>query len=142
MRALPRFLKPGGRLCYNFYERDLWPYLQGVKYALRCITRHLPIKATLALSAALVKALFPLTRALSRIRYLRILNVAIPIASVHDPQLTRDQQFAWSFLDTFDWYGPRYEIRQNHRRVQALLKELGLRDVTGSPGLARGRKPA
>lgn len=141
METLPTLLKPGGKLVYNFYERDIWPKLQIIKYALRLITPHLPIKATLALSEALVAIFFPVTSFLSQFRYIRIINHFLPICSVHLPELSREQQRTLTLLDTFDWYGPRYEIRQKHTDVMALLTRLGLQDVDGAPGLAWATKP-
>jgi len=141
MRALPRYLKPGGRLVYNFYEAGWRARAQVVKYGLRLITPHLPASATLALSRALVAMFFPLSAWLSKIRYVRQINHFLPICAVHDPALTREQQRAWTLLDTFDWYSPRYEKRQDHRAVVALLKDLGLDDVSGESGLAWARKP-
>jgi 2-polyprenyl-3-methyl-5-hydroxy-6-metoxy-1,4-benzoquinol methylase len=141
METLPAFLKPGGRLVYNFYERDFWPKLQVVKYALRLITPHLPIKATLKLSEGLVALFFPLARFLSRIRYVRIINHFLPICAVTTPELTAEQQRTMTLLDTFDWYSPRYEIRQKHEDVAALLESLGLADVDSAVGLAWAKKP-
>ncbi len=141
MAALPPFLEPGGRLVYNFYERGLSPRLQVVKYALRLITPHLPRRITLGLSRALVGIFFPMTRLLSRIRYIRFANHFVPIAATHHAELTREQQYRWTLLDTFDWYGPRHELRQDHRKVMALLEDAGLVDIAGAPGLAWARRP-
>lgn len=141
MASLPAFLKPAGRLAYNFYEEGIWRRLQVIKYGLRLFTPHLSVPATLALSRFLVGLFFPLTRFLSGIRKIRIINHFIPIAAVHDPALSRDQQYAWTLLDTFDWYGARYEKRQDHRRVMEILRETGLEQVDGRAGLAWGRKP-
>jgi SAM-dependent methyltransferase len=142
MRTLADFIKPGGRLAYNFYEADFWPKLQPVKYALRLITPHLPTSATLALSRALVRLFFPLSLWLSRIPKVRIINHFLPVCSSHDPQLTREQQFAWTYLDTFDWYGPRYEKRQKHRDVATLLSSLGLEVTSARPGIVNARRPS
>ncbi|MBR9973411.1 methyltransferase domain-containing protein [Magnetospirillum sulfuroxidans] len=141
MRALPAQLKPGGRLAYNFYEADFWPKLQLAKYALRLITPRLPTPWTLGLCKAMVAALFPLSRALAGIRKIRIINHFLPICASHAPSLSRDQQYAWTLLDTFDWYGPRHEIRQDHRVVAALLASCGLQNVHTSAGLATAEKP-
>jgi 2-polyprenyl-3-methyl-5-hydroxy-6-metoxy-1,4-benzoquinol methylase/uncharacterized protein YbaR (Trm112 family) len=136
MEALPALLKEGGRLCYNFYERDWRTKLQPLKYGLRCLTRYLPNGVNYALSLALTALFFPLSLALSRIRFVRIVNIALPICASHDPALTLRQQFIWTLLDTFDWYSPRYETRQDHRRVADLLRGLGLDQVDSAPGLA------
>jgi hypothetical protein len=89
----------------------------------------------------MVRLFFPVTAALARIPKIRILNHFMPICATHFPELTRAQQYAWTVLDTFDWYAPRYELRQDHRKVERLLRESGLADVDSEPGLARGRMP-
>ena len=140
MTALPAVAKAGGRVMYNFYEEGLWRRLQVIKYGLRLITPHLPIGISLGLSKFLVTILYGITKTLSKIPKIRILNHFIPIAAVHDQALTPEQQYAWTLLDTFDWYGARYEKRQHHEQVKSLLEGLGLRDVSSSPGIARGVK--
>lgn len=141
IRTLPAFLRPGGRLAYNFYEADFWPWLQGIKYALRLVTPRLPVRFVYALSRLLVAVLFPVTALFARLPVLRTANVMIPIAAVHDRALTREQQYAWTLLDTFDWYAPRYEKRQDHRRVEALLRDVGLADIAARPGVVTARAP-
>ena len=140
MRTLPIYLKPGGRLAYNFYEEGLWRRLQLIKYGLRLVTPFLSIDATLKLSQTLVSIFFPITRLLSSIPKIRLLNHFIPIAAVHDPQLTKEQQRAWSLLDTFDWYGARFEKRQKHDVVAKILEAAGLNDVSSKAGLAWAKK--
>lgn len=141
MGGLPTFLKPGGRLALNFYEADFWPWLQGIKYALRLVTPHLPTGATLALSRALVRVFFPLTAAFARLPVFRTLSVMIPICPVHDAVLTPEQRYAWTVLDTFDWYSPRYEKRQDHKKVIQMLKDAGLVQVAGHAGAVTARAP-
>ncbi len=139
--AIVPHLKRGGRLAVNFYERNLWPLLQPIKYAMRLVTPRLDPPTLLTLCRGLVAVFFPLSRALSGIRKVRLLNVMLPICAVHDPALTRDQQYTWTLLDTFDWYGPKHELRQSHRRLGALLGELGMRDVRARPGVVQASKP-
>ena len=141
MRAMPRVLKPGGRLVYNFYEKGWRSRTQVLKHLLRAITPHLPIGWTLGLAKALVAVFFPMARILGGIPIVRQINHFLPICAVVDPALNGDQQRTWTLLDTFDWYGPRYEKRQDHRRVRALLADLRLASVDAAPGLAWARKP-
>lgn len=138
--TLPAFLKPGGSLALNFYEKDWRSRVQLVKYALRAVTRTLSLRRNLAISQALVTVFFPVTAFLSRIRVVRQINHFLPIAAYHPRTLTREQQRTWTLLDTFDWYGPKYEIRQKHRDVAALLKNAGLTGVESRPGLVWARK--
>lgn len=140
VRSLPAFVKPGGRLALNFYEADFWPYLQWIKYALRLVTPHLPNALTLALSKTLVTLFFPVTALFARLPVLRTLNVAIPICAVHNPELTPEQRRAWTLLDTFDWYSPRFEKRQKHRRLAQLVAEAGLSQVSSRPGVVTARQ--
>lgn len=141
IRRLPHHLKPGGRLAYNFYESDWRTRLQPIKYALRLVTRHLSNTVNERLSLALVTVFFPLTWLLSHIRFVRFINTMMPICAVHNRELTLAQQFRWTLLDTFDWYSPRYELRQSHRQVAALLREAGLAEIDSQPGLAWAVKP-
>ena len=139
MRTLPQFLKPGAPLAYDFYEKTGWDELGVVKYRLRRFTPDLTTEQNLRLAHALTAAFFPLGAALSRLPYLRALTGVLPIAVVHDKRLSLKQEYLWSLLDTFDWYGPRYEIRQDHRKVARLLEELGLVEVKGRWGVATAR---
>lgn len=140
MSALPRFLKHGAPLAYNFYEWHWLRRLEVIKYGLRRTTPDWPQPVLLGLCRVLVALLFPLTLLLSKIPKLRFFVRFIPIAAVHNPQLTLRQQYDWTLLDTFDWYGPRYEQCQNHTRVARLLDGLGLAEVDSRPGLAWARK--
>ncbi len=141
MTALPAFLKPGGSLAYNFYEIDWRTRFQPLKYALRRMTPNLSHRINEVLALALVTMFFPFSWLLSHIRYVRFINIIMPICAVHDAQLTLAQQFRWTLLDTFDWYTPRYEIRQRHADVAALLRRAGLEKVESRPGLAWAFKP-
>jgi 2-polyprenyl-3-methyl-5-hydroxy-6-metoxy-1,4-benzoquinol methylase len=137
---LPDHLKPGGRLAYNWYEVTWFTKLQPIKYALRWITPHLPVKVLHWMSLLLTILLFPVTWLLRFIPKVRILNIAMPICACHYDGLTLKQQFVWTLLDTFDWYSPRYELRQRKQRIRELLSELGLMDVAVADGLGWARK--
>jgi len=138
---LPRHLKAGGRLAYNFYETDWRTRLQAIKYALRLLTPHLSNTVNERLSLALVSVFFPVSWLLSHVRFVRVINIALPICATHNRELTLAQQFRWTLLDTFDWYSPRYEIRQSHRRIAELLRQAGLLEVESRPGLAWAVRP-
>jgi 2-polyprenyl-3-methyl-5-hydroxy-6-metoxy-1,4-benzoquinol methylase len=137
--GLPGFLKPGGRLAYNFYEIDWRTRFQPIKYALRLVTPRLGYRTVHRLALVLTGLLFPLSWALSHVRFIRFVNVMLPICAVHDRELSLKQQFVWTLLDTFDWYSPRYEIRLSHAAVADSLRRAGLTDVASAPGLAWGR---
>tara|TARA_Y100001970_G_scaffold269322_1_gene361635 strand:+ start:13701 stop:14705 length:1005 start_codon:yes stop_codon:yes gene_type:complete len=142
MRAMPRLLKPHAPLGYNFYEMTLSRRLQIVRAALRLITPYIPQGVLLKLCLTMVIVLFPITRVISRIRFLRYGIRFLPICASHQPELCRNQQLEWTLLDTFDWYNPRYDQPQRHVRVAEILAEEGLEDIESGPGIARGRRPS
>ncbi len=142
MRAMPRLLKPGAPLSYNFYEVTMSRRFQFLRAAFRLVTPHMSPSALLALCRALVVPLFPFSRFVSRIRFVRFGLRFLPICAVHYPELTRDQQFEWTLLDTFDWYNPRYDTPQRHGAVAGLLEREGLEVIEARPGVVNGRRPA
>lgn len=134
-------VKPGGKLAVNFYENNFWTKLQPIKYALRLFTPGLQQETLLTLCQVFIRVFFPISYAIRNIRKVRLLSHFLPICSVHNPQLTKSQQHAWTLLDTFDWYGPKYELRQNHTRLGALLEELELSEIRTRPGVVQATKP-
>jgi len=139
--SMVSILKPGGRLAVNFYEKNIWPWLQPVKYALRLFTPSWKQETLLGFCKALSRLFFPLTYAIRNIRKVRLLSHVLPICAVHNPELSRQQQYDWTLLDTFDWYGPRYEKRQRHSRLGELLTELKMENIRTRPGVVQAVKP-
>jgi len=136
IRSLPVHLKTNGRLFYNFYEIDLTSNFQVIKYLLRRWTPNWRMRYLVRFSRWMCCILFFPSWIMSQIPFVRFLNRFLPICSVHPPGLPLRQQFDHTLLDTIDWYGPKYEIRQDHKNVAALLVEEGLEQVEAVPGLA------
>ncbi|OGP30993.1 MAG: hypothetical protein A2073_01505 [Deltaproteobacteria bacterium GWC2_42_11] len=125
--SLVPFLKKGGDFAVFIYEKgiyhrysDLW----------RKITVKLPLRAVYILSA-----------------------VAIPLYYIHKiPFLGPALQFAfptanwpkwkWRWLDTFDWYTPKYQWKHTYPEVYNWYVENGFRDVDlfDYPVCMRGKK--
>ncbi len=137
IQSLPRHLKTGGKLAYNFYEKSIFCWGQFIKYGLRLFTRYMSVESTLRLSHFLVKLLFPITYFLAPIPKIRILNFFLPICASHSSELNKDQQLTWTLLDTFDWYGPRYEKRQRHWKVAQMLEAQGMIEVESRSGIVQ-----
>lgn len=135
IRNLPVHLKTGGRLFYNFYEIDPSTKFQVIKYLLRRWTPSWKMRRLLAFSRWMCRILFVPSWIMSRIPVVRFFNRFLPICSVHPPGLPLHQQYDLTLLDTVDWYGPRYEIRQDHRKVAALLSDEGLDQIDSAAGL-------
>ena len=113
MRALPIFLKPGGKLAYWMHEKRWTRFLMLHNY-LRWITRRLLLRVSYGLAGLLVSVFFPITLAISRVPSLRRALPLVPIASRHYwGGLSLRQQWEWTLLDTFDSYSPVYEIPES-----------------------------
>ena len=108
---------------------------------LQRFTHTWPTKRTLLLSHALTAAFFPVATVLNRVPVLNSLSPAFPIAVVSDPELSLKQEYLWSLLDTFDWYGPAHEQRQDFREVAKLLSRIGMQDIIARPGVVTARAP-
>lgn len=140
MRTLIRYLKPGGRLFYNFYEESPASDWQLIKRLLRLWTPSWPYPRLYAFSQVLCAIFFLPSLVMAKIPFLRAFNRFLPVCSVHPPGIPLRQQYVMTLLDTIDWYGPLYELRQNHITVAELLRDEGLKDVRSDPGRAWGMR--
>ena len=55
----------------------------------------------------------------------RVTRVALPVSLEPDPE--------WRWLDTFDWYSPRFQWKHGAREVEGWFREAGLTDVRRGP---------
>lgn len=128
-RAVARLVKPGGLLCVWVYGK-MGPWSK-VSDRYRKITVHLP---------------WPLLRALCLLAvpwdYLRripgigkYLWALVP-CSMHP-------NWRWRWLDTFDWYSPRYQSKHTVEEVTGWFARAGFTDIRARdvPISVRGRRP-
>jgi 2-polyprenyl-3-methyl-5-hydroxy-6-metoxy-1,4-benzoquinol methylase len=134
MRALPSHLQSNGRLFYNFYEVDPFTKFQVIKYLLRQWTPKWRMQTLVKFSRWMCYIFFVPSFVMNSIPVVRFFNRFLPICSVHPRGVPVKQQFNLTLLDTVDWYGPQYEIRQNHKKVSTLLEEEGLDEVESAEG--------
>ena len=142
MRSMPALVKPGGSIFYNFYEIDPTSKGQVVKYLLRRVTPNWSMPTLLCFSKWLCRVFFLPSFVMSRIPKVRYLNRFLPICSTHPLNVPRRQQYELTLLDTVDWYGPKYEIRQDYRRVADILRSLELDEVRSAVGWASAVRKA
>lgn len=128
--ALPPLVKPGGRLCVDFYEKS-WKSLLEPKYWLRPFTKPMRKDRLFSLLANLVPTLLPLSRSLGRVPLVgRGLRRMIPVANYFGVYPLDDgQQLEWSLLDTFDWLAPEYDHPQSKTIVRRWLQSAGLQQI-------------
>jgi len=123
-------VRPGGGLAVYLYAR----YGPGHRFpdAIRKVTTRLPPRVTLALSAAAVPLYYPY-----RLPALgKLLHFFLPV-SLHP-------DWRWRWLETFDWYAPRYQWKLLYPEVFRWFQESGFHEIEifDEPIRMRGLKGA
>jgi 2-polyprenyl-3-methyl-5-hydroxy-6-metoxy-1,4-benzoquinol methylase len=143
-------LKPGGRLATWIYETSGRQSLRAMfpKYLIRrLVARRWTDSQKLVLAKTLTALGFPLGWALSWLgRPGQVLSAMLPYAARHH-HARRDLRRQWDYcvMDTFDWYGPTYDLPQTESDVRRTMEREGLISVhrTSAVGMAIvGEKPA
>jgi SAM-dependent methyltransferase len=141
VRRLAKHLAPGGRLATWIYEvkkshlRALQPRLW-----IRAMTARWSTRAKLRLARILTALFFPFGWLFSWLgRPGQLVSYFLPYACRH--HLGRGswrRQWDYCVMDTFDWYGPRYELSQTEGDVKKAYRSAGLTDIrrTGARGMA------
>jgi len=136
-QALPRLLKPGGRIAIWLYSKyNNWYKMSDVY---RKVTRRMPPKLLHQLCYGVIP-LYGVHRVLKKIPLVGrpasgALAYMIPMAHNPNPK--------WRVLDTFDWYSPWYQSKHTYEEVFRWFEECGLEDlrVVLQPVSVSGRKP-
>jgi len=127
---LPDLLKPGGPIAICVYGSDLGRY--SMSDLVRPLTSRLPKPILLRLCRAAV----PLGKWQARSRFGPLCHKLFPVSWHSDP--------TWRWLDTFDWYSPRYQHKHSYEEVEAWFRSVGLEEVRRLPFpvSVSGRRPA
>ena len=143
--ALPRQLKPGGKIAVDIYPW-LFRNLAWSKYWFRPITRRLSAKTLFKLVERTTPGMLRLSRALARIpiagHYLRYLIPVVSYDGVYP--LSERQLREWAVLDTFDMLSPAHDHPQRRETLSKWLHDTGLEDCTVDRMgflVGRGTKP-
>jgi len=136
-QALPRLLKPGGRIAIWLYSRyNNWYKMSDVY---RKVTRRMSPKVLHKLCYGVIP-LYGVHRALKKIPLVGrpasgALAYLIPMAHHPDPK--------WRVLDTFDWYSPWYQSKHTYEEVFRWFEECGLENlkVIEQPIAVQGQRP-
>jgi ubiquinone/menaquinone biosynthesis C-methylase UbiE len=128
--SLTRLLKPGGRIAIWVYSTRLRLMFGGE--VLRMVTPRLS-KPVLMKAARLAIPMYHVHR-------LPLVGLAtralLPTSLNPDPE--------WRWLDTFDWYSPRYQWKHTYPEVQEWFRQAGLIDLVsgGFPVSVSGSRPS
>jgi SAM-dependent methyltransferase len=148
IRCLAKHLAPGGRLATWIYEvrRSRLRFIQP-RLWIRALTANWRTLTKLRMSRALTATLFPLGWLLSWLgRPGQLASYFLPYACRH--HLGRGswrRQWDYCVMDTFDWYGPTYELSQTENDVISAYRSAGLVGIrrTQARGMAIvGNRPA
>jgi len=128
-QKLVRLVRPGGRVAIWVYSSDL-THLLGSEM-LRTLTSRLPRSLMLQASKVAVP-----------IYYLHRLPVVGRISYTLIPT-SLEANAMWRWLDTFDWYTPRFQWKHSNDEVVGWFREAGFTDrhVGEFPVSVSGRRP-
>ncbi len=108
-------VRPGGQLAVYLYA-DYGP-ANRFSDAIRTVTTRLPLRLMLGVASLAVPLYY-----LYRVPVLgKVLNVVCPIAMYAD--------WRWRWLDTFDWYTPKYQFKYRYPEIFRWFREAGFQDV-------------
>lgn len=128
--ALPRQLRPGGKLVVDVYPKlrsnVLWP-----KYWLRPLTKRLPAAKLFSVVESAAPKLLPLSRAIAKFPVIgRKLRYFVPVADYSGVYpLSEKQLEEWAVLDTFDMLSPAYDSPQTEDTLRSWFQDAGLSNV-------------
>lgn len=141
--SLPRLVKPGGELAIDVYKRTI-PALLHWKYVLRPLTTRMEPRILHRMIELVVPPLLPAWKGLYRL-FGRAGTRLLPIASYSQLGIPDDFNRAWSILDTFDMYHPRFDQPQSLATVRTWFSEAGFEALEVGYGLngvvGRGIRP-
>jgi len=109
---------PGGKLAIYVYSR--YGPAHRMSDALRVITTRLPLRVVWALAALAVPLYY--------VHRLPLVGKAFRLAL----PISMEPHWRWRWLDTFDWYTPKYQAKYLYPEVFRWFREEGF-DVVGLP---------
>lgn len=130
-KSLVPMVKSGGKICVDYYWKRLLTVL-GWKYPIRVITSKLDEDVVLKLLKIVHPPLYHVAFFLDGIPKLgKILSRFIPVVCYRNDYPNLDQKLlkAWSLLDTYDAWAPRYDNPQTVKTVTKWANEMGLVDI-------------
>lgn len=144
-KALPRVLKPGGKICVDYYWKRFRTILHA-KYAFRPITTRMSQQRLFELLQRYTPAMLKTSQILGKVPLAgRVLKRIVPVADYTGRFPLSDVQLKeWALLDTFDMLAPTYDSPQTRSAAAAWMRETGMEDVEvlhASHLVARGTKP-
>jgi SAM-dependent methyltransferase len=127
-RSVADVVRPDGRLAVYLYSR--YGIAHRMSDVVRPATTRLPLSVMWALSAAAVPLYY-----VYRVPVIgKIANLALPISMEPD--------WRWRWLDTFDWYTPKYQFNYLYPEIFRWYQDAGFHEleILGDPVRMSGQK--
>lgn len=142
--ALPKMVRPGGRLAADFYWKRFRTMMHS-KYVFRPITKRLSQEHLLQVLEYLVPTLLRLSQMLGSIPLIGVaIKRILPVADYTGRlPLSPDQLKEWALLDTFDMLAPAYDSPQTASTVRKWFVKNGMESIEilhAGHLVGRGRK--
>jgi SAM-dependent methyltransferase len=130
LAALPRVLKPGGRLVVDVYGWSV-KWALHPRFLVRPLTSRLPEELLFRLVERLAPALLRVSRMLGRVPALGPVLRRLALVANYEGRypLSEQQLVEWCILDTYDMLAPRHDHPQSVRTLRSWLEALPLADV-------------
>lgn len=144
--SLAPILKPGGKLCVDYYWKRIRTMLNP-KYALRPVTKRISQQYLFALLEKSVPSLLKTSQTLGRVPLIGWgLKRFVPVVDYTGIYPLNSQQLQeWALLDTFDMLAPAFDNPQTPRTVKSWFESIGFNAIEvfhEGHLVARGLKPA
>jgi SAM-dependent methyltransferase len=128
-QAVIGMVKPGGGVTVDLYLRR-WTNVLEPKYWFRPITTRLKQERLFSAIEKAVPFLLAISNAVGRLPGGRHAKKLVPVANYRGVYPLDDRQLReWAVLDTFDWFGPRFDQPQDAATLRQWLTEAGLEQI-------------
>ena len=131
--AIAKYVKPGGALAVDVYNKNYWRNYHTPRYLIRPITKHISHDRLYRWTSVWVPRLLPITTWLrEHIPFIgRQVSALIPIMDYHGILPTKSEEIIkqYSVLDTFDDLSPKYISPQRPDTVRQWFINAGYEDI-------------
>ena len=130
-KSLTPVTKPGGRICVDYYWKRLRSMLTW-KYAIRPVTSRMDEGRVYRALVRVHPALYAVSDLAARTPIIgKYLARFVPVVNYRNdhPEIGDEMLRAWSLLDTYDNWAPKYDQPQTASTVARWAKESGLIDI-------------
>mgnify|MGYP000844138765 CR=1 FL=1 len=130
-KNLPSMVKDHGLLVVDYYWKRLRSVL-GWKYIIRLITSQLQNSTVLKMLQTVHPIVYPLSDYISKIPKIgKTISRLLPVVNYNNdyPQLGSKLLRAWSFLDTYDSWAPKFDQPQTVTTVKKWANDLKLKNI-------------